>query len=380
MADPKHLELLRSDLPKWNTRRESRGAEWSPILKDADLARANLAGVNLSRANLVGANLSGADLSNANFSEADLSVANLNGANLFSADLSNARLGYANLIGADLTAADLRGAQLDYTDLSVANLNGANLVDAYLGGASLIGADLSGADLKNAGFSGAILRDADLSEATVWGTVFGSLDFSEAKGLEKVDHKGPSIVGVDTLYMSAGRIPEAFLRGAGVPQDLIDYLPSLVGGAAIQFYSAFISYSSKDAEFAHRLHADLQAKGLRVWFAPEDLKIGDRTRRTIHEAIRLYDKLLVILTAQSVASDWVEEEVETALQKERRENSTVLFPIRLDESVMQCEYAWAETVRDRNIGDFREWQDHGSYTKALDRLLRDLRASEASRT
>ena len=38
----------------------------------------------------------------------------------------------------------------------------------------------------------------------------------------------------------------------------------------IEFYSCFISYSSKDEEFAKRLHADLQSNGVRCWFAPEE--------------------------------------------------------------------------------------------------------------
>jgi hypothetical protein len=33
-------------------------------------------------------------------------------------------------------------------------------------------------------------------------------------------------------------------------------------------------------------HADLQAKNLRCWFAPEDLKIGDRFQGRIEESIR----------------------------------------------------------------------------------------------
>jgi hypothetical protein len=82
----------------------------------------------------------------------------------------------------------------------------------------------------------------------------------------------------------------------------------------IQFYSCFISYSSKDQEFADRLYADLQNKGVRCWFAPEDLKIGDRIRDRIDESIRLRDKLLLILSESSIASEWVEHEVESALE------------------------------------------------------------------
>jgi len=49
------------------------------------------------------------------------------------------------------------------------------------------------------------------------------------------------------------------------------------------------------------------------------LKIGDRFRQRIDEAIRLHDKLLVILSANSVQSDWVREEVESCLEREWRE-------------------------------------------------------------
>jgi hypothetical protein len=49
-------------------------------------------------------------------------------------------------------------------------------------------------------------------------TTFGYGDLSEAKGLDAVSHYGPSSIGVDTIYMSKGKIPEAFLRNAGLPE------------------------------------------------------------------------------------------------------------------------------------------------------------------
>ena len=164
-----------------------------------------------------------------------------------------------------------------------------------------------------------------------------------------------------------------FLRGIGLPDTFIDYLPSLLG-EPLQFYSCFISYSSKDQKFAERLHADLQNKGVRCWFAPEDLKIGARTRPAIDEAIRIRDKLLLILSEKSIQSDWVEKEVETAFEEESRRKRTVLFPIRLDNTVMETNEAWAADIRrTRNIGDFRHWKDNDAYQKAFERLIRDLK-------
>jgi hypothetical protein len=189
-----------------------------------------------------------------------------------------------------------------------------------------------------------------------------------------VIHQGPSIIGIDTIYRSGGNIPEVFLRGAGVSEDFITFMKSLVG-KPIEFYSCFISYSSKDQEFAERLHSDLRSKNVRCWFAPEDLKIGDRLRPAFDEAIRVHDKLMVLLSKNSVSSPWVEKEVETAFEKERREKRTVLFPIRLDDAVMETDEAWAADIRrGRHIGDFRDWKNHDSYKKAFERLLRDLKA------
>ena len=123
-----------------------------------------------------------------------------------------------------------------------------------------------------------------------------------------------------------------------------------------------------------RLHSDLQDKGARCWFAPEDMKIGDRIRTRIDEVIRVYDKLLLVLSENSLASDWVEKEVETAFEKERERKTTVLFPIRLDETVMESKLGWAADVkRSRHIGDFTQWKDHDQYKTGFERLMQDLK-------
>ena len=64
-----------------------------------------------------------------------------------------------------------------------------------------------------------------------------------------------------------------------------------------------------------------------------------------------------------------------AFENEEKQNKTMLFPVRLDEALMDCTQAWAANIRrTRHIGDFTGWKDHDSYQKAFDRLLRDLKA------
>jgi TIR domain len=163
----------------------------------------------------------------------------------------------------------------------------------------------------------------------------------------------------------------------GLPDTVIDYLPSLLG-QAIQHYSCFISYSSRDDEFARRLHADLQDKGVRCWLAPEDMKIGAKIRDTIDNAIRLRDKVLLVLSDASLVSDWVEDEVDKAFEEERQRGGVVLFPVRVDDAVMETKEAWAAKLRaNRHIGDFRAWKDHDAYQTALKRVLRDLQIEPA---
>jgi len=321
------------------------------------------------------------DLSSANLSDAYLTDADLRGANLRSAGLVGAYLPGADLVGADLRYADLGGAILVGADLHGAILVGADLSEAHLGRTQLSEANLSGAYLRQANLSGANLRGTDFGECKCAGTIFADVNLSEGRGLDSIKHLGPSTVGIDTLFRSHGKIPEGFLRGCGVPDALIVQQRALVGAMEpIQFYSCFISYSSKDQPFAERLYSDLQGKGVRCWYAPEDLKIGEKIRVGIDESIRIHDKLLLVLSKNSVASDWVEKEVETAMEKERQQKRVVLFPIRLDDAVMKMETGWpADIRRSRNIGDFKKWKIHDAYQKTFDRLLRDLKAEESTK-
>jgi hypothetical protein len=208
------------------------------------------------------------------------------------------------------------------------------------------------------------------------GTIFMDVDLSAVRGLEVVEHFGPSGIDISTIYRSKGNIPEAFLRGAGIPDSFLTFMQSLVT-YPIDYNTCFISYSSKDQAFAERLYADLQKKGVRCWFAPEDMKIGDKIRARIDEAIHTYDKLLLVLSENSFSDARIQEEVETAFEREHRQDKLILFPIRLDDTVLKTSQKWAtDILRTRNVSNFSEWKDPDHYQKAFSRLIRDLIAGD----
>jgi hypothetical protein len=353
MANQEYLDILKQGVEVWNKWRQ----EHRYILLDlrgVRLRGVDLRGVDLSETNLFGADLSGADLSGA--------------------DLSAAFLREVYLRGANLTEANVSEADLSEADLNRANLRGANLSEANLTEANVSGADLSEADLNRANLNRANLNNANFDKAEVLFTIFGDTDLRHVKGLDTVNHRGPSTIGIDTIYRSQGVISETFLHSAGVPDLLIDYTRSLVG-KPIDYYTCFISYSSRDQAFSERLYADLQSKGVRCWFAPEHMDIGDKIRPRIEESIRLYDKLLLVLSENSIASNWVAYEVERALNKEPTGIPNVLYPIRLDDKVMTSREGWANDIKStRHIGDFSNWKNHDDYQKAFSKLLRALKS------
>jgi hypothetical protein len=284
-------------------------------------------------------------------------------------DLESANLFDTNLQGANLSEAKLQGQTLIWANMRDADLGGADLTGADLRGADLSGADLTFTDLRSANLQETRLEGSNFSSAIMGFTLFAENDLSTVEGLETVRHFMPSTIGLDTIYKSKGKISEAFLRGCGVPEDFILYMRSLAG-KAVDYYSCFISYSSKDDDFARRFHADLRAKNVRCWKFDENARWGESVWGEIDTAIRHCDKLVVICSENSLESAPVIREIERALQKEDREHKNVLFPIRVDDYLLDTwEHPRKADVVSKVIGDFREWRDNAAYSNALPRFL-----------
>ena len=123
---------------------------------------------------------------------------------------------------------------------------------------------------------------------------------------------------------------------------------------------------------------------VRVWLAAMDIKSGKKIHEQVEEAIKLHDKLLLVLSDSSMQSEWVVTEIYKARERERWEGRRVLFPIRLVNFELikkwKCFDAdsgkdMAREVREYYIPDFSGFDQPAIFRRRLKKLLVDLKKS-----
>jgi len=85
---------------------------------------------------------------------------------------------------------------------------------------------------------------------------------------------------------------------------------------------------------------------------------------------------------ESMNSEWVATEIKKARAREKHEKRQMLFPISIVpfEKIKKWELFDADTgsdlaavIREYHIPDFSEWKKHDNYTKAFEKLIKDLK-------
>ncbi|MGB8192795.1 MAG: toll/interleukin-1 receptor domain-containing protein [Chitinophagaceae bacterium] len=93
----------------------------------------------------------------------------------------------------------------------------------------------------------------------------------------------------------------------------------------------FICHSlqdGRDKTLAHQLAEGLRNQGFKVWIAPDNIPSGSEWKKEIiNSIVRQCTHFLVILSASSVSSEWVLEEIELARQRHEKDNAFTILPL-----------------------------------------------------
>lgn len=379
--DAEHERILRLGADTWNKWRLDHPEVW-PLLMGADLRALNLANYDLHFASLQHADLTGADLSEAWLSSAHFEQANLTEAKLYSAFAE-----WACFTAAKMDKCFAMEANFTKANFQQVSAIAAHFAETIFKGALLPAADLREAYLTGTDFTGAWLESADLTGATLAQTHFVDCDLTYAVGLATCQHSSYSYVDFRTLQQCRRHLPPEFLKGCGLSELVIEYIPSLFDGA-INYYSCFLSHSHVDKDFARLLYAKLQERDIRCWLDEHQMLPGDDPHDRIQEGIKFWDKFILCCSRRSLTSWWVDSELnrafakEQSLTRERGRKVLVLIPLDLDGFLFSGQWASgkAEEVKSRMVADFTEWRERSEkFDAEFERLILALRSDDAAR-
>lgn len=70
-------------------------------------------------------------------------------------------------------------------------------------------------------------------------------------------------------------------------------------------YDLFISYASSDSALAHELRTEIEKRGLTTFMAEKDIPVSAQWKLTIRDALRSSNRVLILLTPNSLSRPWV---------------------------------------------------------------------------
>ena len=91
--------------------------------------------------------------------------------------------------------------------------------------------------------------------------------------------------------------------------------------------SIFLSHTAQDKAFVRKLARDLDNHGVKYWLDEAEIKIGESLIEKIRQGIDEVDYVAVILSPCSVASPWVQREVDVAINQEIQGKGVKVLPI-----------------------------------------------------
>jgi len=102
----------------------------------------------------------------------------------------------------------------------------------------------------------------------------------------------------------------------------------------------FISYSKKDSAFSHKLADELEASGFKVWI-DRSIGGGEEWRRAIEKNLEAAEEVIVVLSPNSLASEWVRHEGSMAYSWKKKLIPILIQPVSSLPPWLE-EYQWID--------------------------------------
>lgn len=94
--------------------------------------------------------------------------------------------------------------------------------------------------------------------------------------------------------------------------------------------SIFLSHNSKDKPFVRKLASDLRRRSFYVWVDEAEIKLGDSLINKIREGIDKVEYVGVVISNDSINSEWVKYEIDIAMNHEIEGKKVKVLPIMLE--------------------------------------------------
>jgi hypothetical protein len=91
-------------------------------------------------------------------------------------------------------------------------------------------------------------------------------------------------------------------------------------------HHVFLSYAHSDHDVARRVADELTAAGVNVWFDFSEVKSGVAIEDQVNAALSSSDVVVVLLSSDSVRSEWVKAELRVALSRDSANRGVTVVP------------------------------------------------------
>ena len=366
------------------------------LLERIDSGQTNFDQIDLSGQNLDGIEINGYNLM--------MRGANFEGASLRNAKISQLQISYSNFQRANLEGATFESCIMVSSDFYMANCRGSRFFGGYLDCSCFVFTDLShslffGCDWSEVllGFTdirGCVLGDINnIQDCTIASIPQEKISSIEPFKIVDLDHltiertaeyqrilsrKGVELSSTPQMYCD-------FFKKVGLSDTFVNAYLELVSQIADDLQSVFISYSFSDQKFADKLFDALRSRGVKVWYAPKNMKSGKKIHEQIHSAIQSHDRMLLVLSQDSMNSSWVSTEIAKAYSREAEDGQRILFPVSLGQfdnlsnwELFDADHGLdlARYIRQYYIPDFSDWESKDSFQELVTKLIDDLALSE----